>query len=51
MKGPVYKLSIDGTSVFSEMVTPKLKIEADIITLDGDNNSEDFQNNSSDGGK
>jgi hypothetical protein len=51
MKGPVYKLSIHGTSVFPEMVTPKLKIEADIITLDDDDGLEEFQNNSSDGGK
>ncbi len=51
MKGPVYKLSIDGTSVFREMVTPKLKIEADIITIDDDDGLEEFQNNSSDGGK
>jgi hypothetical protein len=51
MKGPVYKLSIDGTSVFPEMVTPKLKIEADIITLDDDDGLEEFQHNSSDEGK
>ncbi len=38
MKGPVYKLLIEGTSVFPETVTPKqefgTKPQPDVITLD-----------------
>ncbi len=51
MKGPVYKLTIEGTSNFPELVTPKQEFGTKpplvVIALA----DEDFPKDSSDGGK